>query len=431
MAVMASRTPRRAPLALWIPVAIVTGLVVGVIAAPAVTPRETTTPPAVTVEPTESLVERASAPTPPPAPPTRFTLVATGDVLPHAPVVSSATTGAGIDFSPLTEQVRPYIAGADLALCHMEVPVAPPGTAPSGYPMFGAPREIVPDLAEDGWDGCSTASNHSVDRRKAGIETTLAEFAAAGMGASGTSRTETEAASTQMYVIQGDGEPVTVAHISYTYDSLNGLPKPPGEPWAVDTFNAESSDAEPVIAAAQHARAAGADVVVASIHCCVEYRTEPMPAQRLLAERIAASGEVDLYVGHHAHVPQPIELLPGGPSGDGMWVAFGLGNYLSNQDTQCCVAQTNSGVLLTATFTVDRDKHVTVEPEWTPITVDRLGKHRVYVLTDFPDGVGRLSAAEVAARIERVSSAVGGQAPMRTTPAPALARNVEMVPRDM
>ncbi len=405
-------------------------MIAGVAGAPAFTPEDTTTPPTVTVEP-ESTVERASAPTPPPAPPTSFTLVATGDVLTHAPVVSSATTGNGIDFSPLTEHIRPYIAGADLALCHMEVPVAPPGTAPSGYPMFGSPREMVPDLAEDGWDGCSTASNHSVDRRKAGIETTLAEFAAAGMGAAGTSRTETEALSTQMYVVQGDGEPVNVAHISLTYDSLNGLPKPPGEPWAVDTFNAEASDADPVIAAAQRARDAGADVVVASVHCCVEYRTEPTPAQRLLAERIAESGVVDLYVGHHAHVPQPIELLPGGPNGDGMWVAFGLGNYLSNQDTQCCVAQTNSGVLLTATFTVDSDKRVTVAPEWTPITVDRLGKHRVYALTDIPDGVGRLSAAEVAARIDRVAAAVGGQAPMRTTPAPALARSIEMVPRDM
>ena len=405
-------------------------MIAGVAGAPAFTPEETTTPPTVTVEP-ESTVERASAPTPPPAPPTSFTLVATGDVLTHAPVVSSATTGNAIDFSPLTEHIRPYIAGADLALCHMEVPVAPPGTAPSGYPMFGSPREMVPDLAEDGWDGCSTASNHSVDRRKAGIETTLAEFAAAGMGAAGTSRTETEALSTQMYVVQGDGEPVNVAHISLTYDSLNGLPKPPGEPWAVDTFNAEASDADPVIAAAQRARDAGADVVVASVHCCVEYRTEPTPAQRLLAERIAESGVVDLYVGHHAHVPQPIELLPGGPNGDGMWVAFGLGNYLSNQDTQCCVAQTNSGVLLTATFTVDSDKRVTVAPEWTPITVDRLGKHRVYALTDIPDGVGRLSAAEVAARIDRVAAAVGSQAPMRTTPAPALARSIEMVPRDM
>lgn len=415
---------------MWLPAAVAVGVLAGIIGAPTLTPQETTTPPTVTVEPV-STVKRADVPSPPPPPPTRFTLVTAGDILPHGPVVSSATTSAGIDFSPLTAQIRPYIAGADLALCHMEVPVAPPGTAPSGYPMFGAPRELVPDLAEDGWDGCSAASNHSVDRRGAGIETTLIEFAAAGLGAAGIARTETEALSTQMYVVHGDGEPVTVGHISLTYDSLNGLPKPPGQPWAVDTFNADASEAGPVIEAAQRARDQGADVVVASVHCCVEYRTAPTDAQRLLAERIAASGVVDLYVGHHAHVPQPIEKLPGGPNGDGMWVAFGLGNYLSNQDTQCCVAHTNSGVLLTTTFTVDPDRRVTVEPEWTPITVDRLGKHRMYVLTDVPDGVGRLSAGEVAARIERIANAVGSEAPMRTTPAPALARGVDMVPRDL
>jgi len=356
-------------------------------------------------------------------------MVAAGDVLPHGPVVSSATTSAGIDFSPLTADVRPYIAGADLALCHMEVPVAPPGTAPSGYPMFGGPRELVTDLAQDGWDGCSTASNHSVDRKAAGIAATLEAFEQEGMGATGTARTQTEAASTQMYVVDGPGGPVTVAHISFAYAGLNGLPKPAGQPWAVNTFDAEASDATPIIEAARQARVDGADIVIASVHCCVEYRTAPTDAQRLLAERIAASGEVDLYVGHHAHVPQPIELLPGGPSGEGMWTAFGLGNFLSNQDVQCCVAESSNGVLLTATFTVTADKQVTVQAEWTPVTVDRRGHHHMYVLTDIPDGAGTLSAAEVAARLNRVALAVGDQAPLRTTPAQALASTVQMVPR--
>lgn len=384
-------------------------------------------PTTVTVTPADETA-RAAAPTPPEVPETRFTFVAAGDMLPHGPVVTSATTASGIDFSPLTADVKPYIEGADLAICHMEVPVAPPGVAPSGYPLFGAPAELVTDIAQDGWDGCSTASNHSVDRGAAGIATTLKDFAAAGLGTAGTARTEDESVTTQMYVVHGDGGDVTVAHISYAY-GLNGLSKPAGQPWAVNTFNAEASDAAPIVAAAERARAQGADVVIASVHCCVEYRTEPTAAQRLLAERIAASGQVDLYVGHHAHVPQPIEKLPGGTNGDGMWVAFGLGNFLSNQDDQCCVPQTSSGVLLSATFTVTRDGTVTVEPAWTPVTVDRRDHHHMHVLTDIPNGAGTLSAAEVAARLKRVADAVGPQAPERTTPVEALARGVDMVPR--
>jgi len=409
-------------------VAVVLGAAMGVGGTALASKSASVVPPTATVT-ASPRSQRAGVPSPTPPPPVTFTLVAAGDVLPHAPVVSSATTAAGIDFLPLMAPVLPYIEGADLALCHMEVPVTPPGTSASGYPMFAAPPELVPSLAAAGWDGCSTASNHSVDRRGAGIAATLEAFGVAGMGAAGTARTEEEAASAQIYTVRGADRDVTVAHISFAYDGLNGLPKPPNQPWAVNTFSADQADAAPIIAAAQQARDQGADIVVASVHCCVEYQTEPTAAQRSVAEQVAASGLVDLWIGHHSHVPQPIEKLEGGPNGDGMWVAFGLGNFLSNQDTQCCVANTNSGVLLTATFTIDASDGVDVRVEWTAITVDRLSKHTMQVLTDIPDGAGRLSAAEVAARHQRVAEAVGPQAPERTSPASHVAFGVDMIPR--
>ncbi len=373
--------------------------------------------------------EPSPSPSPSPEPqPLQFTFVAAGDVLPHAPVINSASTGDGYNFAPLMENVRPYVEEADLAICHLEAPITPPGVAPSGYPRFGAPPDIVDGLLVEGWDGCSFASNHTVDLGLNGLVTTLEKFEDMRMGISGAGRTEEEASQAQTYVVQVGDEQINVANISFTY-GLNGLPKPQGMPWAVDTFDADASDAEPIIAAAQAARDAGADIVIASVHCCVEYRTEPTPAQRLLAERIAESGTVDLYVGHHAHVPQPIEKLPGGVYGDGMWTAFGLGNYISNQDTQCCRAETNSGVLLTTTFTVQPEGIVDVDVEWTATTVDRLDSHTMYVLSDVPDGTGRLSAAEVAARHQRVANAVGDQAPERTSPPPALADSIFPVQR--
>lgn len=376
---------------------------------------------------------------PPPAPagevnakpvdqPVTFTLAAAGDVLTHGPVNDSARTKDGYDFSRLMEPVRGYVEGPDLAICHLEVPVAPPGTQPTGYPRFGAPKEIVSSLHEEGWDGCSTASNHTVDRGFAGLETTLSTFDQVGMGHSGSARTEDEADSVQMYRVRTGGRLITVANISYAY-GLNGLPKPEGKPWSVNTFNADKEEAQPIIDRAQQARDAGADVVVASVHCCVEYQTAPTPAQRSIVEQIAASGLVDLYIGHHAHVPQPIELIAGGPSGSGMWTAFGLGNYLSNQDTQCCVANSNAGVLLTATFTVSPDDDVDVGVEWTGVTVDRRDAHKMHVLRDIPDGTRTLTAKEVAARLKRVSDAVGTQASERTEPGTSAADDSYRVPR--
>ena len=49
------------------------------------------------------------------------------------------------------------------------------------------------------------------------------------------------------------------------------------------------------------------------------------------------------------------------------------------------------------------------------------GGHTLHVISDIPDGVGNLSAAEVAKRYDLLRAAVGTQAPERTTPPTALA----------
>ncbi|WP_062384784.1 CapA family protein [Demequina iriomotensis] len=350
----------------------------------------------------------------------RFTLVAGGDVLTHMPVNDSAATEDGYDFTPLFAGLRPYLEGADLAICHLEVPVSPGDTPPSGYPVFSAPSALVRDLKEVGWDGCSTASNHSVDKGVAGVESTLAAFDANLLQHAGTARTEDESEQVAYYAVQDGDRTVKVAHLSFAYGT-NGMPV--SQPWEVDLFDADDADASPIIDAAQRARDDGADVVIASVHCCVEYRTEPTDAQRSLATQIAESGLVDLYIGHHAHVPQPIELLPGGPSGEGMWTAFGLGNLLSNQDSWCCAPETANGVLLDATFTVTPDGAVSVDAGWVATTVDRRDGHSVRALADIADGAGTLSAADVAARHALVRDAVGDQPTEVTEPPASLAEH--------
>ena len=389
----------------------------------ATTPSATPTASSTAAEPQAS-ASASPSPTPTGDPDVEFTLVAAGDVLTHGPVNDSATTADGYDYAALMDGVRPYIEGADIALCPLEVPVSPAGVAPSGYPIFSAPSELVRDLAEVGWDGCSTASNHSVDKGAAGVESTLVALERYGLQSAGTARSADEAAQTSFYYVRSGTRTVKVANISFSYGT-NGMPV--GSPWEVNLFDADDAEAGPIIAAAEAARADGADVVVASVHCCVEYRAEPSSAQRDLVEQIAASGAVDLYVGHHAHVPQPIELIEGGPTGDGMWTAFGLGNFLSNQSSHCCVAETSNGVLLAATFTVSPDGTVAVDAEWTAVTVDRLDSHAMHALTDVAEGVGTLSEGEVADRLARVRAAVGDEAAERATPIASLAE--QMYPR--
>ena len=364
------------------------------------------------------------SPTPTRAPDATFTIAAAGDVLPHLPVLASARVPGSYDFAPLLAPLDPWIQGADLALCHLEVPVAPPGVPVSGYPLFGTPPQIAAALRAQGWDGCSTASNHSLDRGFAGIESTLSALDSAGLGHVGTARTPTEAAQPQLYVLERAGQSITVAHLAVTYGT-NGMPIDPDKPWSV-----RLADPAAIIAQAVAARAAGADLVVVSVHCCVEYQSAPTPEQLAIDQALADSGVVDVVFGHHAHVPQPIAKLAGGPSGAGMWVFYGLGNYLSNQDSDCCSPATDSGVLAEVTVVKPPDGPARVTAaEWTGVTVDRLGHHRTYALPAIAAGAGTLSAAEVATRTARVASAVGAQAPERTSPEVSTGPPPTVVPR--
>ncbi|WP_265523283.1 CapA family protein [Oerskovia flava] len=368
----------------------------------------------------------APTPTPAPEPDAEFTIVATGDLLPHMPVLVSARTDeGGHDFGPLLSGIDPWVRGADLALCHLEVPIVPEGESPSGFPLFGTVPQLADDLRTQGWTGCSTASNHSVDRGYAGVTSTLDTFDAAGLGHVGTARSTEEAAAPQLYELEREGRTITVAQLSATY-SLNGLSMPAEAPWAATLI-----DTDELVAQAAAARDDGADLVVVSIHAGVEYVSAPTPEQEEIARVLAASGEIDLYVGHHAHVPQPVELLPGGPDDEGMWTAYGLGNFLSNQGAHCCTPRTDSGLLLTATVTQPADGPARVTAaNWTAVTVDLDGGHRVHAIAEVLDeGTGSLSPAELRARYDRVLDAVGTGAPERTEPPVATGPPATVVPR--
>lgn len=67
-----------------------------------------------------------------------------------------------------------------------------------------------------------------------------------------------------------------------------------------------------------------ADLIVASVHWGSEYTTTVTNAQRELARDLAAAG-VDIVIGHHPHVVQPIEQI------DSTLVFYSLGNTVFDQ----------------------------------------------------------------------------------------------------
>jgi len=274
--------------------------------------------------------------------PREVTLIASGDVLPHGPVLRQAgaygsQAGQPYDFRPMFADLRPVVATADLAICHLEVPLSRDGRGVASWPSFNAPPQLATALRWAGYDACSTASNHALDRGPAGVAATLAVLDQAGLRHAGTARNAAEAAGAVV-----DVRGLRVGLLSYAY-GLNGGSVPADQPWLVNLI-----DPDRIIEDARAARRAGARFVVVLLHWGQERQAAPTTSQRELARRLLAAPEVDLILGHHVHAVQPIEQV------GGKWVAYGMGNSLSNQTPACCAAGSQDGVMVQVTVGLDK-----------------------------------------------------------------------------
>lgn len=351
------------------------GVVIGALVGCTVSPTDTAAPPPASSQPVV---------------PASFTIAATGDVLIHPALTEQALRdGNGVrDFSHQLAGVRAAISNADLAVCHLEVPIAAPSGPFTGYPDFNAPPEIVPALADLGYDSCTTASNHTLDQGPEGVRRTLDALDRAGVRHTGSARTAREAATPLIYDVRG----VKVGHVSHTY-GFNGRRPPADQPWLGNQISPDE-----VLAAARRARDAGAELVLASLHWGVEHATDASPDQRELARTLLNDPAIDLIIGHHAHAVQPFEKI------NDKWVTYGLGNMIARHERPR--GTTEEGAI--ARFTVERSgtSWRVVRAEYLPILVELGPPIRLVDLTTQPSNPRR---AEAITRTERIVNSRGAR----------------------
>jgi Bacterial capsule synthesis protein PGA_cap len=305
-------------------------------------PRPTTAPTA-TVTTTPVRPQRPSA--------VRLTIGVTGDLLPHTPIIARARElagGRGYDFRPLLRPIRRWVDRNTLAFCHAEVPLTP--GAPAGYPRFNAPPALARAIKATGFDACSTASNHSLDRGQSGIAATRRSLTRAGLRHTGSFSRRSQRRRPLLLRARG----VKVALLAYT-QMTNGIPLP--RPWSVNLASPRR-----ILRDARRARRAGARVVIVNLHWGTEYRHAPDRFQTALARRLARSSAITAVVGQHAHVVQPIRRVAR------LWVVFGEGNLLSNQTAACCSTASQDGMLVRLHLRVSprraRVERITYTPIW-------------------------------------------------------------------
>ncbi len=313
-----------------------------------------------------------------------FVISASGDILIHRRVAEAADDGAGgYDFVQLLEPVRSLIETRDFAICHLEVPLSSTNTdlafgGSEDGGAFRSPNQLADALRAVGFDTCSVASNHAYDSGESSVVSTAEQLTRVGLPHVGISPTDAESGRLWQFRVKNH----TIGHLSYTY-GLNGR-----DPGSVPTTRVAQIDEATILADAARHKETGSEFVIVSLHWGDEFTTDLNTLQATLGQALIESPNIDLIIGHHAHVPQAVLAF------GGEYVAYGLGNLLSNQSSsapECptlCPLESQDGVLLD--FRVDRNDAGTlevVEVIANPTWVDVGGTWKV-IATDNPPLVG-------------------------------------------
>jgi hypothetical protein len=331
--------------------------------------------------------------------PVTFTVEASGDLLIHSPVWDRALELGGgnhYNFTPLFGDIKPYVVGADLPLCHMETPMTP--SPPTGFPIFNTPPQLAYAIRRTGWRACSTAATHSLDEGQRGVDDTIATLDKVGVKHAGTYASAAAQRRPLIMTVKG----IKVAFLSYT-ELTNGIPSP--HPWSVN----RAQNVSQILGEAHRARTEGARAVIINIHWGDENVPQPSRFQLHLAGVLTRSRDITAVIGQHVHVVQPIRRI------NGKLVVFGEGNLISNQTSAFCPDGSQDGLIALLTIVVDNRGARVTKVHYVPIWI----QHPTF--TVLPVGTGLRSdpadAAALRASYDRTVRVAGRSADVQPVPA--------------
>lgn len=329
----------------------------------------------IQTQPSTQPTEPSTAPTVPEDPGVTVTgtatLGATGDMLMHMPCVNPALQSDGTyDFGTYFANFSAYVQAVDYAVANLETTLAGTAYKYSGYPQFNCPDGIIPSLKSAGFDMMLTANNHTYDTLSTGFFRTQEVIAQYGLDHIGTKPD----AETDSYLIKNING-IRVGMVCYTYETndnpdkidLNGGTdlKEDEEP-LINVFlkNDVAGFSADLAEKVSDMRADGAEAIVLYIHWGEEYQTKQNSQQKAMAQAACDLG-VDVIVGGHPHVIQPLDLLTSSTDSSHKTVClYSTGNALSNQRIEHMnlkTGHTEDGIFFSFTLVKYSDGTVRVE----------------------------------------------------------------------
>lgn len=269
-------------------------------------------------------------------------LVFVGDAMQHQGQLNQALiegNGTRYDYSKCFSHIAPLIADADYAVCNLEVPLGG-GPTYSGYPCFSAPDSYAEALRDAGFDLFLTANNHCLDSGMGAARRTIKALDKIGVDHIGTYTDIIERDSLVPFIKDLHG--IKFGFLNYTYGT-NGIP-------ARDGMEVALIDRDKIREEIKKTRSAGAEIICVTVHWGVEYVLIENASQRDLANFLIEQG-VDLIIGGHPHVIQPMKVVHNDREDKDVLVVYSLGNFISNMKT----TDTRGGALVKVR--VERDNN--------------------------------------------------------------------------
>ncbi|TQR31891.1 capsule biosynthesis protein capA [Campylobacter sp. MIT 99-7217] len=246
-----------------------------------------------------------------------LSLIMTGDALLHSRVYKDAKISkdgrVSYDFSPMLRFLKPLIKEHDLAFYNQESVLGGKELGLSTYPNFNSPQEFGLNMLELGFNLVSLANNHSFDRKEEALLSSLRFWQKTNAVFAGVNKNLRESRKNKIYTKNG----IKYAFLAYTY-GLNSYELPKEQAFLINIYSKERLKQD------IQALRSEVDLLIVSMHWGKEYVFTPTKEQKDLAFFLAEQG-VDIVIGTHPHVLQPIEMI------NDTLVVYSLGNFLSSQ----------------------------------------------------------------------------------------------------
>lgn len=271
-----------------------------------------------------------------------------GDALIHSCVYNDARVNGGYDFKPQIEKIKPISSKYDLVYYNQETVLGGTELGLSNYPRFNSPYEVGDAFVDAGFNLVSLATNHTMDKNEQGVLNSVNYWKKqTGVVTSGqwSSYEDREASVSRIYEKNG----IKYAFLSYTIWT-NGLETPYGKDYLNNVYSEEKAAAD--IAKVKDK----ADIIIVAMHWGTEYYLGVDWQQTKIANFLASQG-VQLIIGAHPHVVEPVEYINDGKT----FVIYSLGNLISDQEGN----ERLTGLMMTVDIKkkVDVDGKVTVTIE--------------------------------------------------------------------